>query len=282
MLFAFDLNAALMLGLARGDARPVAHVLSSLPRLPRHGQWATFLRNHDEVDLSQLSDKERADVFTRFGPDESMQLYGRGSRRRLAPMLSGDVAHLKLAYSLQFTLPGTPVLRYGDEIGMGEDLSLEQREAIRTPMQWTHEVNGGFSTAPTEELVKPVITEGDFAIANINVRDQRRESDSLLAWFERMLRTLRECDEIGAGDHQHVAVDVRHVLVHRADLHEQSMLFVHNLGDASATVDVSGEAAGRNASAGLPFEVFADGDYAGLDLTTLEVAGHGYRWIRLK
>ncbi|MEU7872515.1 alpha-amylase family glycosyl hydrolase [Dactylosporangium sp. NPDC049140] len=118
MLFAFRLNEALMLALARQDPGPLADALHTLPPLPRHGQWATFLRNHDEVDLSGLTTAERDEVFAAFGPDRRQQLYRRGIRRRLAPMLA-DERRLRMAYSLQFTMPGTPVLRYGDEIGIG-------------------------------------------------------------------------------------------------------------------------------------------------------------------
>ena len=109
------------------------------------------MRNHDEVDLGRLSERERADCFAAFGPDESMHLYGRGIRRRLAPMLGNHRRRIEMAYSLQFTLPGTPVLRYGEEIGMGDDLSLKERDAIRTPMQWSGAPNGGFSTAPRKK-----------------------------------------------------------------------------------------------------------------------------------
>ncbi|WP_432844370.1 hypothetical protein [Dactylosporangium sp. CA-092794] len=134
MMFAFRLNEALLLSLAREDPEPVGRALATLPPLPRHGQWAVFLRNHDEVDLSQLSEAERQEVFAAFGPQRRQQLYGRGIRRRLATMLNGGHRRLRMAYSLQFTMPGTPVLRYGDEIGMGEDLRLPERDAIRTPM----------------------------------------------------------------------------------------------------------------------------------------------------
>jgi maltose alpha-D-glucosyltransferase/alpha-amylase len=156
-MFNFWVNQHLFLALATGDARPLTEAVRATAKLPHGAQWGQFLRNHDELDLGRLSDEERETVFSRFGPDETMQLYGRGLRRRLAPML-GDRRHLELAYSLIFALPGTPVLRYGDEIGMGEDLSLPQREAVRTPMQWSDEPNGGFSTA--EKTVHPVISGG--------------------------------------------------------------------------------------------------------------------------
>ncbi|GAB3815240.1 hypothetical protein GCM10027605_62180 [Micromonospora zhanjiangensis] len=157
MLFDFMLNGRLMLALARRDPEPVIEALRETPALPSGAQWATFLRNHDEIDLSRLTADQRQDVFREFGPDEDMQLYGRGIRRRLAPMLGNDRRRIELAYSLQFSLRGTPVLRYGEEIGMGEDLSLPGRESIRTPMQWSMKPNAGFSEADAGKLIRPVV-----------------------------------------------------------------------------------------------------------------------------
>lgn len=169
------------------------------PAIPDSCTWATFLRLHDEVDLSRLSAKERQECFAAFGPEPEMQLYERGIRRRLAPMLGGDRRRIELAYALQFSLPGTPVLRYGEEIGMGEDLTLPGRYAIRTPMQWSDGPNAGFSSAPKPRLVRPVITGGAYGYETVNVDAERNDSSSLLAWFERMLRALRECPESGDG-----------------------------------------------------------------------------------
>lgn len=189
MLFDFMLNGRLVLALARQNPEPVIDWLKTTPKLPAGGQWATFLRNHDEIDLSRLTAEQREDVFEQFGPDEDMRLYDRGIRRRLGPMLGGDRSRLELAYSLQFTLRGTPVLRYGEEIGMGEDLSQVGRYAIRTPMQWSFATNAGFSDA---EPIRPVISKGEYSYEQVNVTAQRHDPASLLAWFERMIRTLRE------------------------------------------------------------------------------------------
>jgi maltose alpha-D-glucosyltransferase/alpha-amylase len=280
MLFDFMLNGRLMLALARRDPEPIIDALRDTPALPVGGQWATFLRNHDEVDLSRLTAEQRAEVFEQFGPDENMQLYGRGIRRRLAPMLGGDRRRIELAYSLQFTLRGTPVLRYGEEIGMGDDLSLEGRDAIRTPMQWSLLPNAGFSTAKAGELARPIVTEGEFGYQNVNVTKQRHDPRSLLSWFERMIRTLREAPEVGSGTCTHVDVPVPHgVLVHRADDVTGTMVFVHNLGEQDATLDLSTLAA----EAQFPNDTLADREYGDLgDFTAVKVGGYGYRWIRLK
>jgi maltose alpha-D-glucosyltransferase / alpha-amylase len=280
MLFDFMLNGRLMLALARKHPEQIIDALSDTPALPAGAQWATFLRNHDEVDLSRLTAEQRDDVFSEFGPDEDMQLYGRGIRRRLAPMLGGDRRRLELAYALQFSLRGTPVLRYGEEIGMGDDLSQKGRNAIRTPMQWSSLPNGGFSTAEPDELVRPVISGGDFGFETVNVTLQRHDPASLLSWFERMIRTLREAPEVATGTCKHVDVKVpAGVLVHRADAETGTMLFLHNLGPDDAVVNLGS----LLAEAEYPNDVLADQQYPDLgELDRLPVSGYGYRWIRLR
>ncbi|AXG12266.1 alpha-amylase family protein [Intrasporangium calvum] len=279
MLFAFRLNEALMLSLARQAAGAIEDALTGLPPLPRNAAWATFLRNHDEVGLSQLTGEERADVFAAFGPEPDHQLYERGIRRRLAPMLGGDEARLRLAYSLQFTMPGTPVLRYGDEIGMGENLDLPERDAIRTPMQWSGTENGGFSTARQDRLIRPVVDVPPFGFKEVNVTDQRLEPNSLLTWFERMLHTLRECEEIGAGTHRIIGGPPPAVLVHVAEGPTGVVMFVHNLGDTPQHLELDDVPLGEQP----PVEVFSDHPYEGeLDPTRLDVAPYGFRWLRLR
>jgi maltose alpha-D-glucosyltransferase/alpha-amylase len=278
MLFDFMLNDALVLALARASAEPLIVALQQTPTLPHPGQWATFLRNHDEIDLSRLTAEQRDEVFAAFAPDKDMQLYDRGIRRRLAPMLGGDRRRLELAYSLQFSLRGTPVLRYGEEIGMGDDLSLPGRESIRTPMQWSASKGAGFSAS--DSPVRPVVSSGPFNYRTVNVTAQRDDPGSLLGWFERMIRTLRESPEVGGGRCE--AIDDSSfppaVLVHRASGRTGAMVFVHNLADEPATVDLSG----LKGDADHPNQVFGDRPYdEPLDLGSIHVDGYGYRWIRL-
>jgi maltose alpha-D-glucosyltransferase/alpha-amylase len=214
MLFNFFVNQHLFYALASADARPLARALRTTRAVPPSAQWGQFLRNHDELDLGRLTEAQRQQVFARFGPEPAMQLYGRGIRRRLAPML-GNRPQLELAYSLLFTLPGTPVMRYGDEIGMGDDLTLPERTAVRTPMQWSAEPQAGFSTA--EQLVVPVITQGVYAYAQVNVEAQRRDPQSLLNWTERLIRLHKECPEFGWGRWQVLRTNSPHVLAVRYD-----------------------------------------------------------------
>ena len=280
MLFAFNLNAQLWLALARCDAEPLVQGLQGLPRLPAGAQWATFLRNHDELDLSKLTDEQRSDVQAEFAPRADMRIYERGIRRRLAPMMRGERRRIELAYSLQFSLPGTPVLRYGEEIGMGENLALPGREAIRTPMQWDGGPAAGFSSAPAAELNRPIASRGRYAPRRCNVRDQSRDRDSLLRWFEQLIRVLRECPEIGVGAATVLDLPLpRSVLAHRFDTPTGSVLLLHNLADRQVSLDVTELAIGRDA-----YQMFGDSDYQPLPrkVTELPLNGWGYRWIRLR
>jgi maltose alpha-D-glucosyltransferase/alpha-amylase len=280
LLFDFLLNPKVWLALARQDAEPVVDGLKNAVVLPPGGQWVTFLRNHDELDLSRLTRDQRDDVFAAFAPDAEMQLYGRGVRRRLAPMLGGDRRRIELAYALQFSLPGTPVVRYGEEIGMGEDLSLDAREAIRTPMQWDETPNGGFSTAEPRRLVRPVAMDGPFGARAVNVRAQQRDPHSLLRWFENLVHVLREAPEIGTGSCSVVDVALpRSVLAHRFASRRGSLLLLHNLAEDNVTVDLGPQPG----TEGEPYDLLVDGPYDSptSDLTGLELRGYGYRWIRL-
>ncbi len=280
MLFNFMLNQRTFLALARSEAAPIVQAMTEVPILPRGCTWATFLRNHDEVDLGRLVGHERDDVFAAFGPDPDMQLYGRGIRRRLAPMLQNDRRRIEMAYAMQLTLPGTPVLRYGDEIGMGDDLSLPEREAIRTAMQWSDEPNGGFSTAPRERLRAPVIEDGEYGIKQVNVVAQQRDPASLYSWFSRALHTVRQCPEFGAGRCHYVDPGERSVLALVHDAPGGTMLALTNLADHGCRVDLGP----RAEQAGHPVEVFSDSDYDAPrdDLRNLDLAPYGYRWIRLR
>jgi len=166
-------------------------------------------------------------VFKEFGPDPQMQLYQRGIRRRLAPMLAGDRRRIELAYSLMFTLPGTPVIRYGDELGMGDDLALLERNCARTPMQWSNEPNAGFTKSARP--VTPVISSGAYGYEHVNAAQQRREPNSLLNWTERLIRMRKEVPEIGWGDFELLATGTDCVFAIRYDWRNNSVVFVHNL-----------------------------------------------------
>jgi len=281
MLFNFPVMQAMYLALARQDARPLARALANLPEIPDECQWATFVRNHDELTLDQLSDREREEVFAAFGPDETMQLFGRGLRRRLPPMLDGDQRRIRLVYSLLFSLPGTPVLFYGEEIGMGENLDVEGRMSVRTPMQWADERNGGFSSAVPSRLRRPVV-EGRFGPMALNVADQRRDRDSLLNWMERTIRRRRETPELGWGRFHLLDTGDDAVLGHLAQWEESSVIVLHNLSADPRNVRVEARApAGHERLTDLLDQGAKvhelDGGYLELKLD-----GYGYRWFRLQ
>jgi maltose alpha-D-glucosyltransferase / alpha-amylase len=240
MLLNFYVNPHLFLAIAQQSPEPLVRSLRALPQIPAACHWAYFLRNHDELDLSRLAEPEKEECFRKFAPKKEMQLYDRGIRRRLAPMLDGDLARTLLAYSLIFTIPGTPVFWYGDEIGMGEDLSLEERNSVRTPMQWSGERNGGFSTAPKEHLRRPVISRGKFSFRKVNVQALRREPGSLLNRLERMIRTRKEFPEFGTGTYRILETDrPKTVFAHACeDDAGSAVLAIHNLSNAAEKVSI--------------------------------------------
>jgi trehalose synthase len=280
LVFNFTVMQRIYLALARHDATPVERALADLPPVPFDSQWATFLRSHDELTLDQLSDDERQEVFDAFGPDPDMQIYGRGLRRRLPPMLDGHPQRIRMAYSLLFSLPGTPVLFYGEEIGMGENLDLPGRMAVRTPMQWSDEPGAGFSPANPRRFPSR-LTGGEYGPLAINVAEQRRDEDSLLNWFERLIRRRRETPEFGLGRWSVIANDAPAVLTHRCDWDGSTVVAVHNFGaepcrlelpladvdDAVGVIDLLDGFSERPLDEGV------------LQLT---VDGYGYQWLRIR
>jgi maltose alpha-D-glucosyltransferase/alpha-amylase len=256
--------------------RPLIAALKATRALPPTAQWGQFLRNHDELDLGRLTEEQRSLVMERFGPEPEMQLYDRGIRRRLAPML-GERSQIELAYSLLFSLPGTPVLRYGDEIGMGEDLRLPERYAMRTPMQWSHERNAGFSTA--EQIVRPVISGGPFGHEHVNVEAQRRDPNSLLNWTVQMIRLRKECPEIGWGTWTVLPTGSTHILALCYEWRGNAVVVVHNFDSRphEARFRVGAEGGERLANLMVNEEISADA--RGLHHVALEA--HGYKWYRV-
>lgn len=234
MMFNFEVNQHLFLSMATANCHPLVKAIQSTKRRPDTAQWGQFLRNHDELDLGRLEEDERQAVFAAFGPEPEMQLYQRGIRRRLTPMLGGDRRRLELAYSLQLTLPGTPVIRYGDEIGMGDNLKLPQRNCTRTPMQWSTEPHAGFTK--NERPVMPVIDDGPYGFKHVNVAAQRRDPNSLLNWMERMIRMRKEVPEIGWGDFSFISTRTSEVLVMLYDWRNNAVLCVHNFSPSPREV----------------------------------------------
>ncbi|WP_441280690.1 alpha-amylase family protein [Tardiphaga sp. 862_B3_N1_1] len=279
MMFNFHVNQNLFYALASGDVRPLAAAMKVTKPRPATAQWGLFLRNHDELDLGRLTEEQRQTVFAKFGPDKDMQLYHRGIRRRLAPMLGGDRRRLELAYSLMYTLPGTPVLRYGDEIAMGDDLTLPERNCARTPMQWSNEPRAGFTKI--EKSKNPVIDKGPYGYNHVNVAKQRRDPNSMLNWTERMIRMRKEVPEIGWGDFTIIATRNPAVLAIRYDWRNNSVLFVHNLDEQPREVSFALGLDGKQGDhlINLLTEDHNRADAHGKHHLMLEA--YAYRWYRV-
>jgi maltose alpha-D-glucosyltransferase/alpha-amylase len=278
MMFNFQVNQYLFYALASADSRPLAKALKATEPRPASAQWGLFLRNHDELDLGRLSKAQRDVVFKAFGPDKNMQLYDRGIRRRLAPMLGGDRRRLELAYSLMCTLPGTPVIRYGDEIGMGDNLALPERNCARTPMQWSTEPHAGFTES--DKPCSPLIADGPYGFEHINVARQRRDPASMLNWTERIIRMRKEVPEVGWGDFKVIATRDPAVLVVRYDWRNNSVVFVHNLDEKPREVSF---ATGLSGDAGKLLVNLLSEDHSQANERgqhTLVMEAYGYRWYR--
>jgi maltose alpha-D-glucosyltransferase / alpha-amylase len=279
MMFNFEVNQHLFYSLASGDSRPLVKAMKATKARPATAQWGQFLRNHDELDLGRLEEKERQLVFEEFGPDPNMQLYQRGIRRRLAPMLGGDRRRIELTYSLMLTLPGTLVIRYGDEIGMGDNLQLPERNCTRTPMQWSTEPNAGFTKS--DKPVMPVINDGPYGFHHVNIANQRRDPNSLLNWMERIIRMRKEVPEIGWGDFSFVPTRMPEVLIMRYEWRNNAVLFVHNLKPEPREVRFAlcGKGEDECALVNLLTEDHSSPEDGARHSILLEP--YGYRWYRI-
>ena len=279
LIFDFVAMQNMYLSLAREDAGPLARALQGRPSIPPDAQWATFVRNHDELTLDQLSEPERQEVIAAFGPEPEMQVYGRGIKRRLPTMLGGDPARIRMVYSLQFSLPGSPALFYGEEIGMGENITAAGRMAVRTPMQWTRGRNGGFSAASSRDLAAAVV-KGEYGPENVNVADSKRDPDSLLNFMTLLTRRYRECPELAWGTFALLDQPHAQVLAHSSTLEGSTIIAVHNLGarPVSVPLAVPGAGEGTFLVGLLQHETLALDKNAAADIT---LEGYGFRWFRV-
>ncbi|WP_084039126.1 alpha-amylase family protein [Demequina sp. NBRC 110053] len=283
MAFDFPGMQAMYLSLAREDAGAVRRAYEQRPAPPRDGQWATFVRNHDELTLDKLTDAEREEVFAAFGPDPDMQLFGRGLRRRLPSMLGGDMDRIRMVYSLLFSLPGTPVLYYGEEIGMVENLEVPGRLAVRTPMQWSPGPGGGFTTADEADMPAPM-PAGPSGPDHVSVDTQVEDPDSLLTHMQLLIRRRREAPHLGFGQVRWIETDEPALLVHQSSLDGESVVAVHNLGSrpVEATFLVSDIAQGTelrdalHTGEGVPDAVVVGEDGA----VEVTLPRYGARWLR--
>ncbi|WP_250445930.1 alpha-amylase family protein [Actinotalea sp. C106] len=279
MQFDFVGNQQLYLALARQDATPLVEALRSRPATALTNQWGNFVRNHDELTLDQLSEGERDEVFEAFAPEEHQRIHGRGITRRLPPMLDGDPRRISMVYSLMFSLPGSPVLYYGEEIGMGEHETLPRRSAVRTPMQWCAERNGGFSDADPEALPFPVV-EGGFGPEHVNVSDQMHDTTSLLHMVRGLISAYRKSPEIGWGELEILETEHPCVIAHQLTLDDRQLIGLHNFAPDGRTVTL--QVNGVDSSTRLvdmledrPYQLEDDGRLV------IQLDGYDHRWIRV-
>jgi maltose alpha-D-glucosyltransferase/alpha-amylase len=265
------------MALAQGSRRPIEWVLARTPALPPGCQWGTFLRNHDELTLEMVTPEERTFLWCHYAPEPRMRL-NLGIRRRLAPLLGNDPRRLQAAHSLLLTLIGSPFLYYGDEIGMGDDLRLDDRDGVRTPMQWDDSPNAGFSTAPAERLYAPVIDSPPYGYTQVNVAAQESDPGSLLRWLRSALHLRRQHPAMGRGEVRLLSLDKLTVLAHERRYEAERLLFLHNLSakpqdavwkleGASGLVDLfGGETLSRTAA----------------QTYRCKLPAYGYRWFQVE
>jgi glycosidase len=279
VLFDFIANQALYLALVREEAEPLARALEARPAAPEANGWATFVRNHDELTLDKLTDAEREEVFAALAPQEDMRIFGRGIRRRVPPMLAGDRRRIELVYSLLFSLPGMPVLLYGEEIGMGENRDQDKRHAVRTPMQWSAERNGGFSQAAPSRLVASPPSDG-YAPEHVNVEAQMHDTDSLFSTIRGFITRFRSSPEIGWGRFELLETGEPAVMAHRITEDHLRFVAVHNFSPRPVTVGL--ELAGLPEDAVLSdlFEATVD-DIDERGRVDVQLDAYGYRWFRI-
>ncbi|WP_102191584.1 alpha-amylase family protein [Microbacterium aurantiacum] len=276
--FDFATMQACFLSFVRHDAAPLAKALRTRPVIDVRQGWAMFLRNHDELTLDQLSEDERQEVFEALSPDEEQRVYGRGIVRRLAPMLQGDPRRLRMAYSLMFALPGTPALFYGEEIGMGEVPGWGDRMAVRPPMQWRPEKNGGFSTA-SRSRVPTALAESGYGPDRVNVHDQQRDPDSLLSFIKTLISRYREAPEIAWGALTVLDVEDSTVLAHTLSAEGATFLALHNFSDIPRRIELSTRDIGGEQLLDLLGSAAAIAAERGT--FEIDLDPYGFRWCRV-
>lgn len=276
LLLNFMLASYMFAALAKQQAAPIGEALSLLPEPPAGCGWANFLRNLDELDLSTMPEDLREAVFEKFAPEESMRVFGRGIRRRLAPMLEGDPRRIELAFSLVLSLRGAPLFVYGDEIGLGEDLSLKGRNAVRAPMQWTDGPNAGFSTAPAERLVQKPVSKGKFSYERINVAAQDKDPDSLLNHLRRLIFLRRREPIFRKGRYIRMSASDPAVFVHGYEDAGEIIVFLHNLSGRKVSADVKLD----SAQPGPLTDLLTGAEHSITRRLLIEIGPFGYKWLR--
>ncbi|ONI85116.1 maltose alpha-D-glucosyltransferase [Saccharothrix sp. ALI-22-I] len=279
MAFHFPLMPRLFMALRKESGLPVSEILARTPGIPSSAQWGIFLRNHDELTLEMVSDEERDYMYGEYAPDPRMKA-NVGIRRRLAPLLDNDRAQHELLTAILLSMPGSPVLYYGDEIGMGDNIWLPDRDGVRTPMQWTPDRNAGFSTADPGRLCLPVVNDIVYGYQAVNVEAQLPVQASLLNWTRRMLAVRREHEAFGLGTFAEADVSNTAVLAYLRRHGDETLLCVFNFSRHPQPVEV--KLPGLDGA--VPVELTGGVRFPaiGAERYQLTLPGHGYYWFRLE
>ena len=235
--FHFPLMPRMFMGLKLEDRKPITEILQQTPEIPPNCQWCIFLRNHDELTLEMVTDMERDYMYDEYAKDKSMRL-NLGIRRRLAPLLDNDRRRIELMNGMLMSLPGTPIIYYGDEIGMGDNVNLGDRNGVRTPMQWDGGWNGGFSSADPEMLYSPIMLNPVYGFQALNVQSQKRFDHSLLSWMKRLIKVRKSTSVFGRGTIEFLYPANHRVLAYVRQLGRETVLVVNNLSNSAQAVEL--------------------------------------------
>ena len=278
MAYHFPLMPRMYMAIAQEDRHPIVEIIDQTPDIPENCQWAIFLRNHDELTLEMVTSRERDYMYQMYAADPRAKL-NLGIRRRLAPLMDNDLDRIKLMNSLLLSMPGSPILYYGDEIGMGDNFFLGDRNGVRTPMQWSPDRNAGFSRADPQRLYLPPIMDPIYGYEAVNVEAQTRDRSSLLNWMKRMLVTRTGSQAFGRGTMRFIRPGNRKILVYLREYGEDTILCVTNLARSAQPVEIDLAAyKGR-----VPIELLGRTTFPPIgDLPyLLTLPGYGFYWFKL-
>ena len=279
MAFHFPVMPRIFMAVAREDRTPIIQSMMDTPAIPESCQWGIFLRNHDELTLEMVNDEDRAFMYKAYAPDPRMKC-NVGIRRRLAPLMDFNQSKIRLMDSLLLSLTGTPIIYYGDEIGMGDNIWLKDRDGVRTPMQWSNEKNGGFSKASTSQLYSSTITDAVAGFEKLNVESESKNPDSLLNWYSRAIHVRQQHPSIfGKGALEFVDSDNTKVLTYLRKYNDETILVVANLSASEQSTEIK-----LNRFDGkTPTDLFGKAKLSaiGTDPYKLSLPAYGFYWLKL-
>jgi maltose alpha-D-glucosyltransferase/alpha-amylase len=279
MAFHFPLMPRMYMALRKEDSTPIVDIMAQMPDVPDECQWAIFLRNHDELTLEMVTDEERDYMHREYAIDPRMRI-NQGIRRRLAPLLDNGRRQIELMNALLMSMPGTPIIYYGDEIGMGDNVYLGDRNGVRTPMQWTGDRNAGFSEADTAALVAPLIADAPYSFQAVNVRSAQRTKTSLLRWMQRLLRVRKLEPAFGRGTFESVSGSNTRTLAFIRRYKGDVILCVNNLSRFAQFVELDL----REFAGTAPIELWSCNPFPAIEERpyVLTLGPHAFYWMKLQ